>query len=51
MVTAACTASVLARSRAGTLFFETATTPPNSARIRIQRSIEPSWFPHTPVSL
>ncbi len=51
MVTAACTASVLARSRAGMLSRDSATTPPNSARIRTHSSIEPSWFPHTPVTL
>ena len=48
MVMAACTASVLACSRMGTLLRESATTPPNRARISTQSSIEPSWFPQTP---
>jgi hypothetical protein len=30
---------------------KTATSAPNSARISTQRSIEPSWFPQTPVIL
>ena len=47
----ACTASTLAFSVAGRLPPNAATSAPNSARIRTQSSIEPSWFPHTPVNL
>ena len=50
-VTAPCTASVLARRRGGIPSRARATTAPNRVRMRIQRSIEPSWFPQTPVSL
>ena len=36
---------------AGTASSDSAPTATNAARIRIQRIIEPSWFPHTPLSL
>ncbi len=46
-----CTASTLAFSVAGRLPPASATSAPNSARISTHSSIEPSWFPHTPVIL
>ncbi len=46
-----CTASTLAFSVIGRLPPNTATSAPNSARIRTHSSIEPSWFPHTPLIL
>ena len=46
-----CTASTLAFSVSGRLPPNTATSAPNSARIRTHNSIEPSWFPHTPLIL
>ena len=47
----ACTPSTLALSVAGRLPPNSATSAPNSARISTHSSIEPSWFPHTPVIL
>ena len=44
----ACTESTLARRVAGRLLPKRATAAPNTARISTHRSIEPSWFPHTP---
>ena len=46
-----CTASTLALSVAGRLPPNIATSAPNSARISTHSSIEPSWFPHTPLIL
>ncbi len=40
-----------ARSRSGRFWLNTATSAPNSARISTHRSIDPSWFPQTPVIL
>ena len=47
-VTLACTISVLVRNTGGTEVLAVATQAPNNARMSTQRSIEPSWFPHTP---
>jgi hypothetical protein len=47
----ACTASTRALSAGGRLPPQVATIAPKSVRIRIQSSIEPSWFPQTPVTL
>jgi hypothetical protein len=44
-------ASTRARNVCGSSAPNTATAAPNSARMRIQSSIEPSWFPQTPVIL
>jgi len=44
----ACTPSTRARKESGRLLPNSATAAPNSARISAHRSIEPSWFPHTP---
>ena len=46
-----CTASTRAFSVGGRLLPNSATAAPNSARMRTQSSIEPSWFPQTPVIL
>jgi len=43
--------STRACSAAGKLPPKVATRPPNSVRISTHSTIEPSWFPHTPVSL
>ena len=47
----ACTESTLALSESGKLPPNSATSAPNSARISTHNSIEPSWFPHTPLIL
>ncbi len=47
----AWTESTRARSVGGRLRPNAATAAPNMARIRTQRSMEPSWLPHTPVTL
>ena len=49
--TVACTPSTRARRLGGRLPPQTATMAPNSVRISIQSSIEPSWFPQVPASL
>jgi hypothetical protein len=49
--TAAWTDSTRARKRSGRLPPNHAAIAPNSARISTQRSIDPSWFPQTPVTL
>ena len=46
-----CTASTRARNSRGKLVPKSATAAPHSARISTQSSIEPSWFPHTPLIL
>ena len=46
-----CTERTSAFSLSGRLLPKAATRAPKSARIRTQRSIEPSWFPQTPVIL
>ena len=46
-----CTAITLARSVAGRLAPNSATSAPKMARISTQSSIEPSWFPQAPVIL
>ena len=46
-----CTESTSAFSRSGRLVPKAATRAPKSARMSTHRSIEPSWFPHTPVIL
>ncbi len=40
-----------ARSAEGKLRPNPATAPPQSARMRVQSRIEPSWFPQVPVIL
>ena len=47
----ACTDRTRARSRGGRLSPKTAAAAPNSARISTHSSIEPSWFPQTPLTL
>ena len=47
----ACTERTSAFRRSGRFAPNAATSAPNSARMRTQRSIEPSWFPQTPVNL
>ena len=44
----AWTASARARRPGGRLRPNPATAAPYMLRIRTQRSMEPSWFPHTP---
>ena len=46
-----CTASTRARSALGRFVPKPATSAPKKERISTHRSIEPSWFPHTPVIL
>ena len=46
-----CTASTLARSDAGRLRPNTATSAPKKVRISTHSSIEPSWLPQVPVTL
>ena len=48
---APCTDSTLARRPGGRCSPNTAAVAPNSARISTHSSIEPSWFPQTPVTL
>jgi hypothetical protein len=47
----ACTASARALRVAGRPCPNRATAAPKPASIRIHNSIDPSWFPHTPVIL
>jgi hypothetical protein len=49
--TEACTASTRARSLSGRLPPNHPAMAPKRARISTQSSIEPSWFPQTPVTL
>ena len=46
-----CTASTRARSSGGRLSQNSATAAPHSDSMNTHRSIEPSWFPQTPVIL
>ena len=46
-----CTASTRARSSGGRLLLNTATAAAHSDSMNTHRSMEPSWFPHTPVIL
>ena len=48
---APCTASTRARRPGGRCSPKLAAAAPNSARISTHMSIEPSWFPQTPVTL
>jgi len=45
----ACTDSVLARSFSGSERRDSATRAPKNTSTSAHSSIEPSWFPHTPV--
>ncbi len=49
--TIACTASTRAFSVGGRLRPNRATAALNSASTSTHSSIEPSWFPHTPLTL
>ncbi len=46
-----CTASTRARSAGGRLLENSATAAAHSDSMKTHRSIEPSWFPQTPVIL
>lgn len=46
-----CTERTFDRSVAGKLPLNQATKAPKNVRISTHRSIDPSWFPHTPVTL